>query len=87
MSPTPYDLPMDHLAAARGFVDRAFPLASTAIVAGSTARGTRTPTSDVDLLLLGPSAMLPPGQDSLAATYTSGDETTGRHPAPSRSTC
>lgn len=65
---------MDHLTAARGFVERAFPLASTAIVAGSTARGTRTATSDIDLLLLGPSAMLPPGQDSLAATYTSGDE-------------
>lgn len=44
---------MDHLAAAERFVAQRFPRATTAIVAGSTARGDRTTTSDIDLLLLG----------------------------------
>lgn len=44
---------MDHLAAAERFVAERFPRATTAIVAGSTARGERTTTSDIDLLLLG----------------------------------
>lgn len=50
-------------------VARRFPGATTVIVAGSTARGERTPTSDVDLLLLGPDGFLEGGADSLAATY------------------
>ncbi|WP_144877339.1 nucleotidyltransferase domain-containing protein [Microbacterium sp. 1.5R] len=44
---------MDHLVAAERFIAERFPSASTAIVAGSTARGDRTTSSDIDLLLLG----------------------------------
>ncbi|HWS51587.1 MAG TPA: nucleotidyltransferase domain-containing protein [Microbacterium sp.] len=44
---------MEHLDLARRFVAAHFPAASIAVVAGSTARGTRTATSDIDLLLVG----------------------------------
>lgn len=60
---------MDPLNVARRFVDQHFPEATTAVVAGSTARGTRTATSDIDLLLVGPAPMIPDGSDSLAATH------------------
>ena len=38
------------------------------LLAGSTARGERTATSDIDLLVLGPAAMFEAGRESLAAT-------------------
>ncbi len=44
------------------------------IVGGSTSSGTRTPTSDIDLLVLGES-MFNDGRSSLAATYRYGGET------------
>lgn len=59
---------MDPLDVARRFVEARFPDATTAVVAGSTARGERTTTSDIDLLLVGPRTMLA-GADSLAPTY------------------
>lgn len=61
---------MDHLDIAPRFVAERFPLAEGAVVGGSTASGARTATSDIDLLLLGPSTMLD-GADSLAASYRS----------------
>lgn len=51
------------------FVAAHFPLAEAAVVGGSTSTGTRTATSDIDLLLLGPPAMLD-GDDSRAATWS-----------------
>lgn len=48
------------------FVAARFPSASMAVVGGSAARGTRTSTSDIDLLLIGPAEMFAAG-DSLAA--------------------
>lgn len=53
---------VDHLVAAR------FPGATGVVLAGSTVTGTSTPTSDVDLLVLGPDAMFDDGRTSLAAT-------------------
>lgn len=60
---------MDHDAIARRFVERRFPEADTALIAGSTVRGERTATSDIDLLVFGPPEMLGPDEDSRAATY------------------
>ncbi|WP_350349407.1 nucleotidyltransferase domain-containing protein [Agromyces sp. G08B096] len=51
------------------FAAERFPGATSVIVAGSTARGERTPTSDIDLLLLGDDGFLGDGADSLAATF------------------
>lgn len=65
---------MDFVDLAQRFVTAHFPGASLAIVGGSTSRGTRTPTSDIDLLVLG-EAMLNDGRSSLAATYHYGGET------------
>src|SRR5699024_7330283 len=45
--------PMSYLAVVERFVSHHFPEASVAVLAGSTARGARTPSSDIDLLLLG----------------------------------
>lgn len=59
---------MEPLEIARAFVDERFPLASGAVVAGSTAAGTRTATSDIDLLLIGPEEMLE-GALSLACSH------------------
>ncbi|WP_187291329.1 nucleotidyltransferase domain-containing protein [Cellulomonas flavigena] len=53
---------VDHVVATR------FPAATGVVLAGSTATGTSTPTSDVDLLVLGPGAMFDDGRTSLAAT-------------------
>lgn len=50
------------------FIAERFPGVLIALVAGSTATGKRTPTSDIDMLLIG-EEMLPPGVPSLAATY------------------
>lgn len=55
------------------FIDEHFPGATIALMAGSTSTGRRTPTSDVDLLLIG-DEMLAPGSASLAATYDFGGE-------------
>ncbi|HLS92558.1 MAG TPA: nucleotidyltransferase domain-containing protein [Microbacterium sp.] len=65
---------MDPILATRAFIDSRFPLADTAIIGGSTARGERTATSDVDLLIIGPEAMFDGGSDSLAATIRDGGE-------------
>lgn len=59
----------EQLRSAESFIDEHFPQAEVAVVAGSTARGSRTPTSDIDLLLIGPPAMFEDGSASLAATY------------------
>lgn len=64
---------MEHLEIVRRFVQARFPLAEGVIVGGSTSTGTRTASSDIDLLLLGPAAMLE-GDDSLAATCAFGGE-------------
>lgn len=64
---------MHHLALAERFVAAYFPAATTAVLAGSTVRGTRTPTSDLDLLLIGEDlfadARAATGPSSHAATY------------------
>ncbi|WP_309101982.1 nucleotidyltransferase domain-containing protein [Microbacterium sp.] len=59
---------MEHLDLARRFVARHFPAASIAVVAGSTARGTRTATSDIDLLIVGDDTF-GGDQESLAAGF------------------
>lgn len=71
---TRYRGDMDPILATRAFIDSRFPLADTAIIGGSTARGERTATSDVDLLIIGPEAMFDGGSDSLAATIRDGAE-------------
>ncbi len=53
---------------ARRFVAERFPGAAVAVVAGSTASGTRTQTSDIDLLLIGDD-ILTSNASSLAATF------------------
>lgn len=60
---------MDHLAVAERFVAAHYPRATVAIVAGSTARGDRTPTSDIDLLLLGDELFAAEEQTSEASTH------------------
>jgi len=60
---------MDYLALAERFIAERFPDAAIGIVAGSTARDARTPTSDIDLLLIGGSEMFEGDRTSLAATY------------------
>lgn len=51
------------------FLAATYPDASIAIIAGSTSRGERTPTSDIDLLLIGESLFKEPSQTSEAATH------------------
>lgn len=60
---------MDHLAIAERFVDAHYPGADVAVVAGSTARGERTPSSDIDLLLLGDRLFAVEEQTSEASTH------------------
>jgi hypothetical protein len=50
------------------FLNEHFPGATTAVIAGSTSRGERTASSDIDLLLIG-EHLLDDGRQSLAATY------------------
>lgn len=59
---------MEHLEIAERFVAAHFPASSIAVVAGSTARGTRTASSDVDLLVIG-DAVFDDGRSSLAAGF------------------
>lgn len=60
---------MDPLALAERFIDARYPDASVAIVAGSTARGERTATSDIDLLLIGQHLFPSEAQISEASTH------------------
>ncbi|MFJ2542068.1 nucleotidyltransferase domain-containing protein [Microbacterium sp. NPDC087589] len=60
---------MDHFAVAERFVAARYPRADIAIVAGSMARGDRTSTSDIDLLLLGDDLFDVDGQTSEASTH------------------
>jgi len=50
------------------FVSAHFPRADVVVLAGSTSRSQRTPTSDIDLLILG-DRLFDDGRESLAATY------------------
>jgi predicted nucleotidyltransferase len=59
---------MSYVAVVERFVSRHFPRAGVAVLAGSTARGTRTSTSDIDLLLLGDEIFVD-ARTSMAATY------------------
>lgn len=59
---------MEHLALAGRFIAAHFSAASIAVVAGSTARGTRTATSDVDLLIIGDETFAGE-EESLAAGF------------------
>ena len=60
---------MDPLALTERFIDARYPGASIAIVAGSTARGERTATSDIDLLLIGERLFASEAQSSEASTH------------------
>ena len=64
-----YAVAVDHLAVAERFVAARYPRAGVAIVAGSTARGERTPTSDIDLLLIGGELFEADDQSSEASTH------------------
>ncbi|MFK3679473.1 nucleotidyltransferase domain-containing protein [Microbacterium sp. NPDC090218] len=59
---------MDHAELVERFIAATYPRAGIAIVAGSTARGARTATSDIDLLLIGESLFDDVEQSSEAAT-------------------
>lgn len=63
-----------HIAVAEQFVASDFPRAAVAIVAGSTARGERTATSDIDLLLIGENLFADPARASIATTQGFGGE-------------
>lgn len=58
---------------ARRFLAHEYPNARVALIGGSTARGERTATSDIDLLVLG-DALFPEGRSSQAATFRFEDE-------------
>ncbi|MGW8484167.1 nucleotidyltransferase domain-containing protein [Microbacterium sp. NPDC055903] len=60
---------MDYLSHTERFVAERFPAADIAVLAGSTARGERTATSDIDLLLIGGHLFDGDAATSLAATY------------------
>lgn len=64
---------MDYVALCENFVATNFPAATIAVMAGSTARGTRTTTSDIDLLLIG-DELFDDQRTSLAGTYQFGGE-------------
>lgn len=57
----------DLLRVVDSFVAERFPAADGVLLAGSSAAGTSTLTSDLDLLLIGPEPMFEPGRTSLAA--------------------
>lgn len=58
---------LDPIALTERFVASAFPNATIAVMAGSTARGERTSTSDIDLLLIG-DVLFPDAETSSIAT-------------------
>lgn len=60
---------MEHADIAERFIAATYPRAEIAIVAGSTARGERTTTSDIDLLLIGDSLFDDDARTSAAATH------------------
>lgn len=60
---------MEHADLVERFIAATYPRASIAVVAGSTARGERTRTSDIDLLLLGEELFEAESQTSEAATH------------------
>lgn len=62
-----YDARMTYLDLCERFIEREFPAAEIAVIGGSTARGDRTASSDIDLLVIG-DALFPNGGTSLAAT-------------------
>nr|WP_255479790.1 nucleotidyltransferase domain-containing protein [Quadrisphaera sp. RL12-1S] len=51
------------------FVEERWPATSDVVLGGSTAAGTRTATSDVDLLVLGPPGLLGEGRTDEASTH------------------
>ncbi|NYF18195.1 putative nucleotidyltransferase [Microbacterium sp. AK009] len=59
---------MQQIDVVKRFISDRFPGARVAVIAGSTARGNRTQTSDIDLLLIGDD-MLAADTSSLAATF------------------
>lgn len=63
-----YDRQMEQIDVAQRFLAEKFPGAAIAVLAGSTASGNRTQTSDIDLLLIGDD-MLTSSASSLAATF------------------
>ena len=69
-----YDRQMQQIDLVERFLVDRFPGAAVAVVAGSTARGNRTRTSDIDLLLIG-DHMLAAQASSLAATFAFEGET------------
>lgn len=64
---------MDYVELCKSFIEQEFPTAEIAVIGGSTARGTRTASSDVDLLIIG-DGVFTDGRSSLAATYSYGGE-------------
>jgi len=64
---------MDHSELVERFISTHFPAASIAVIAGSTSRGERTASSDIDLLLIGEDLFDDAGS-SMAATYAFGGE-------------
>lgn len=59
---------MDYVDLTERFTEEMFPGAEIAVIGGSTARGTRTRTSDIDLLLIG-DEIFADGQPSLAGAW------------------
>lgn len=64
---------MDYVGLTERFIASQFPNASIAVIGGSTGRGERTRTSDIDLLLIGDD-LLPGGAASTALTVEFGHE-------------
>lgn len=60
---------VEHADLTERFLSASYPRATIAVVAGSTARGERTATSDIDLLLIGESLFDEPNRTSEAATH------------------
>jgi predicted nucleotidyltransferase len=58
---------MEYVDLAERFIAAHYPLASVAVIGGSTSRGERTRTSDIDLLLIGED-LLPDGEAGAALT-------------------
>ncbi|MGO2747067.1 nucleotidyltransferase domain-containing protein [Microbacterium sp.] len=64
---------MQYIELAERFIAAHYPKASTAVIGGSTSRGERTRTSDIDLLLIGDD-LLPDGESGAALTLAFEDE-------------